>query len=110
MPTLAYQFTQMDEQTQNDIKHEAWDSAVSEFREEYPEGYEKIEQYDAWDDMMLNVNFEEFNQDPDSAYFKRFTGIYYQPGDENKKELRQYALEFLNIFREYVRSYTEQYS
>jgi len=58
-PPAAEQFENFDQQTQNDLKHDAWSQAAEEFAAEHPDLYDRLDRHDAWDGMELEVYEDE---------------------------------------------------
>lgn len=93
----AARFRAFDEQTQADLKREAWDAAVVGFRDENPEWYDELDSTDkvSWDDMELEIYQDENGRD----YFHIVTGTTGGPG-EPAKHRRELAVEFMNVYRD----------
>lgn len=94
--TTAAQFETFDEQTQGDLKHDAWSRAVEQFREEHPDWYDHLESSSkvSWDDMELEIYEDENGR----KYFHIVVGVTGGPGEPAKKR-KNLAVEFMDSYR-----------
>jgi hypothetical protein len=100
--TTAAQFTTFDEQTQADLKYEAWSQTIDAWMDERPDAYERIDSTNkvSWDDMELEVHQDENDRD----YFFIVTGVEYAPGHENGKQLFETVHGLMADYREQLQA------
>ena len=95
--TAAEQFKNLSEREQDDLKHDAWDAAIQEFREDHPDWYGELDESNkvSWEKMGLEVYQDENGRD----YFHIVTGTTGGPGEPAKRR-SELAVEFMNVYRD----------